>query len=228
MATQLTFQFEEGRSIPTSPLQYIIRPISYKLAMQLVIEQHYLHRQAPCTYAFGIYTPDDIIIGVITYGSPASRSLQKGICGNDEADSVIELTRSWVDDKAPKNIESFFISKTIKMVPKDIIVSYAEIQQGHLGIVYQASNWIYTGLSAKRHEWRLQGLEARHTRSIFDKYGGINASKKIFGDRMYARQRPRKHRYVFFNCPKKRRKELLAKLRYKAQPYPKKIEAFQE
>ena len=114
------------------------------------------------------------------------------------------------------------------MVPKDIIVSYAELQQGHLGIVYQASNWIYTGLSAKRHEWRLKGLEARHTRSIFDKYGGINASKKIFGDRMYARQRPRKHRYVFFNCHKKRRNELLAKLRYKEQPYPKTIEAFDE
>ena len=30
-----------------------------------------------------------------------------------------------------------------------------------------------------------------------------------------------KHRYIYFNCNQKRKKELLKKLKYKIQPYPK-------
>lgn len=32
---------------------------------------------------------------------------------------------------------------------------------------------------------------------------------------------PPKHRYVYFNCNKKRKKELLKKLKYPILPYPK-------
>jgi len=31
-----------------------------------------------------------------------------------------------------------------------------------------------------------------------------------------------KHRYIFFNAPQKRRKQLIKKLRYPVLPYPKK------
>jgi hypothetical protein len=34
-------------------------------------------------------------------------------------------------------------------------------------------------------------------------------------------ERPRKNKYVFFNANKRRKKELLRKLRYKILPYPK-------
>jgi hypothetical protein len=224
MATQLTFQFDEGGSIPTSPLQYIIKPIPYKLAMDVVIEHHYLHRRSSCSYAFGIYTPSNLLLGVITYGSPVSRSLQKGICGNDEANNVIELTRLWVDDRAPKNIESFFIGRTLKMIPNEIIVSYAEIQQGHLGIIYQATNWIYTGLSDKHVIWFIDGVTSKHPRHIFDSYGGFKKAQLILGDRIQKQYRPRKHRYIFFQGNKKRKKELLTKLRYPILPYPKRQE----
>ena len=32
-----------------------------------------------------------------------------GVCGNDEADNVIELTRLWIDDCVGKNAESFLM-----------------------------------------------------------------------------------------------------------------------
>ena len=233
MATQLTFQFDEGGSIPTSPLQYIIKPIPYKLAMDVVIEHHYLHRRSSCSYAFGIYTPSNLLLGVIIYGKPPSSTLQKGICGNDEANNVIELTRLWVDDRAPKNIESFFIGRTLKMIPNEIIVSYAEIQQGHLGIIYQATNWLYTGLSAKFKDYAVKGLEHKHHATIEDSVGrydkSININKHAllvakYGDKLFKKERPRKHRYIFFQGNKKRKKELLTKLRYPILPYPKRQE----
>jgi hypothetical protein len=110
------------------------------------------------------------------------------------------------------------------MLPKelDIVVSYAEIQAGHIGIVYQATNWIYTGMSDRHVEWLLDGKTAKHSRHLFDEHGGVNGAKAFFGERLIKGERPRKHRYVFLRGVKKRRKELLSKLRYEPKPYPKK------
>ena len=39
----------------------------------------------------------------------------------------------------------------------------------HIGTVYQATNWIYTGLSAKRTDWVIEGID-KHGQTIADKY----------------------------------------------------------
>ena len=188
--------------------------------MKIVIEKHYLHRKAPCSFAFGLIDKFTLQIkGVICYGTPSSAPLRSGICGNEEKNNVIELTRLWVDDDVGKNGESYLIGNTIKLVDKEIIVSYAEIQQGHKGIVYQATNWVYTGLSAKRSNWSLDGVSL-HCQTLADKYTSKEI-REIFGDKFSLTDRPRKHRYVYFNCKSKRKKELLSKLKYKILPYPK-------
>ena len=99
------------------------------------------------------------------------------------------------------------------------MVSYAEIDQGHTGVVYQATNWLYTGLSAKRTNWTIEGVDA-HCQTLADKYTATEIRAK-FGDRFKLQPRPRKHRYVFINAKGKRRKELIAALRYPIKPYPK-------
>ena len=199
---------------------FYIKKISYKEAMDIVVEKHYLHRKCPCSFAFGLFEKStNNILGVIIYGTPSSAPLRRGICGVEEKDNVIELTRLWVDDEVPQNGESYLIGNTIKLVDKEIIVSYAEIEQGHVGIVYQATNWIYTGLSAKRKNWTIEG-ENKHCQTIADKFTSEQL-KDIYGDKFTSVDRPRKHRYVFLNCNKKRKKELLMKLKYKIEKYPK-------
>jgi hypothetical protein len=199
---------------------YTVEVINYKMAMDMVVENHYLHRKAPCSFAFGLFCNDSKeMVGVITYGTPSSAPLRRGICGDDEKTNVIELTRLWVKDGTPKNTESFFIGNTINKVDKEIIVSYAEIQQGHVGTVYQATNWIYTGLSAKRGNWTIEGVE-KHCQTIADKYTAVSIREK-YGDKFSIVDRPRKHRYVYFNCGSKRKRVLLGKLKYPVLPYPK-------
>jgi hypothetical protein len=201
---------------------FYIEQINYKAAMNLVIKNHYLHRKAPCSFAFGLFCNTcDNIVGVVVYGTPSSAPLRAGICGLDEKDNVIELTRLWIKDGTPKNTESFLIGNTINKVDKEIIVSYAEIQQGHTGIVYQATNWIYTGLSAKRTNWTIEGND-KHCQTIADKYTAVEIREK-YGDKFSLVDRPRKHRYVYFNCKPKRKKELFGKLKYSVWPYPKKL-----
>ena len=134
--------------------EYKIKQITYSEAMNIVVKNHYLHRKAPCSIAFGLLLNNEIK-GVVCYGTPSSSSLRIGIAGKENAYNVIELTRLWIDDCVPRNGESYLIGNTIKHCGKEIVVSYAEIQQGHLGTVYQATNWLYTGLSAKRTNWTL-------------------------------------------------------------------------
>lgn len=202
-----------------SVTQLSILPIPYAVAMRIVVEKHYLHRKAPCSFAFGLFEGERIK-GVICYGTPSSAPLRSGICGPSEKANVIELTRLWVCDSVGKNGESYLIGNTLRKVNKEIIVSYAEIQQGHTGVVYQATNWIYTGLSAKRTNWTIEG-DKSHCQTLADKYNSSEIREK-FGASFSLQDRPRKHRYVFFNCNKKRKKVLLSLLRYPIEPYPKK------
>ena len=200
---------------------YYIRQITYQLAMRLVIQNHYLHRKCPCSFAFGLFCKKTHnVVGVIIYGTPSSAKLRSGICGPEEKENVIELTRLWVKDGTPKNTESYLIGNTIAKVNKEIVVSYAEIQQGHVGVVYQATNWIYTGLSAKRTNWTIDGVD-KHCQTIADKYTSSEIKEK-FGDRFSLVDRPRKHRYVYFNCKPRRKKQLMSKMKYPVLPYPKK------
>ena len=206
-------------------IDYTIREVTSQEATKMVVEFHYLHRRASAMHCFGLFDGEEMI-GCVIYGKPASPSLCVGVCGKEESDKVIELTRLWIKDNTPKNTESFLIGRSLRLLPKqkDIIVSYAEIDAGHVGTVYQATNWIYTGKSDRHVEWRLDGLSGSHSRHLFDEHGGVNGAKEFFGERLHRHERPRKHRYVMFNTKSiARRRELLSKLRYEIQPYPKSL-----
>ena len=169
----------------------------------------------------GDNTNDDIqLVGVITYGIPASPSLCMGICGKEYSDKVLELNRLCLQNNY-KNQASFLVANSIKLLPKPtIIVSYADTSQGHVGYVYQATNFLYTGLSANRVDWTIKGLEHKHSKTISDGMT-LESIKEKYGDNFYYTERSRKHRYIYFHGTKNDKKILKSKLLYKSEPYPK-------
>jgi hypothetical protein len=198
-----------------------VRPITRQTALPMIVEKHYMHRVPPISRAFGLFADEDMI-GVVTYGVSASTTLRKGVCGVDQASNVYELTRLWTEDFAPHNAESFLIANTVKQLDKEIIVTFAEISAGHVGTIYQATNFMYCGLSSKFRDPKVKGLEHQHhttyayglnMQQLRDKYGAEN---------VYYADRPRKHRYVLINAKKKRRKDLIKLIKYEVLPYPKK------
>ena len=198
-----------------------IRPIPYDEAMQVVVKNHYLHRKPPCSYAFGLFnTHTHTLCGCVTYGCPPSRSLQRGICGDEEADNVIELNRLWISEDLPRNAASYLVSHTIKQLPYEIVVSFADTGVGHVGYIYQATNFLYTGHSAERVDWHIEGLKV-HPRSISHKGDTLESLKERYGDAFGYQRRSSKNRYIYFNAKGKRKEQLIGKLRYKVQPYPK-------
>ena len=153
------------------------------------------------------------------YGTPSSAPLRKGLAGAEHAKNVVELTRLWVCDTVPRNGESFLIGRTLRHAGKEIVVSFADTAQNHIGTVYQATNWLYTGLSAKRTNWTVEG-DSRHCQTLADGFTAAQIREQM-GDKFSLQPRSRKHRYVFINAAGRRRKELLGTLRYAVVPYPK-------
>lgn len=201
---------------------YAIQPISYKEAMDIVVEKHYLHRKCPVSRAYGLVDiTTDEVVGVVTYGVSPSSTLLKGICGPEEAHNVYELNRLWVDDMVAKNGESYLVANSMKLLDREIIVSFADTSQGHVGYIYQAANFIYTGLSAKFKDPKVVGKENMHHATYANGLTNAQVVEKFGAENVTFVERPRKHRYIYFNCDKRRKKELLKKLRYKTMPYPK-------
>jgi hypothetical protein len=208
--------------MPNLSETYDIERLQYGYAMEIIVANHYLHRKAPCTWAFGLIEKSTLeCLGVVIYGVSASSTLLKGICGPEESSNVYELTRLWVDDSVAKNGESFLIGNTLRLLDKEIIVSFADSSQNHLGIVYQATNFFYTGLSAKFKDPKIKGLEHQHHATYANGLTNKQVIEKYGAENVYFEERPRKHRYIFFNANKTRKKQLLKKLRYEILPYPK-------
>jgi hypothetical protein len=174
--------------------------------------KHYARRIPSISYAFGLYD-EKILIGICTFGSPPSNALCVGICGKENKGKVIELNRLCLNDHKVKNLTSYFLSKCLKMFPKNkIIVSYADTSQKHHGYIYQATNWIYTGLSKKRTERYDKNNPNKHSKTVTESMNYKDLS---------VRDRPQKHRYVYITGTKKQKKILLNSLKYKIEDYPK-------
>ena len=196
-----------------------VLPIKNEETAPWLLKKHYAKRMPQIMYAFGLYE-NESLIGVMTYGIPASPSLCMGICGKEYSDKVLELNRICLENNE-KNQASYFVAKTLQLLPKPtIVVSYADTAQGHVGYVYQASNFIYTGLSANRVDWTIKGQEHKHSKTISDGKT-LEDIKAEHGDDFYYVERSRKHRYIFFVGTSKQKKEMLSKLNYQGEPYPK-------
>ena len=198
-------------------------PISSAECEPWLLEKHYAKRLCPISHAFGLYV-DAVLVGVVTYGVPASSPLRSGVCGKEFSTFVLELNRLCCE--SGKNYASFLIGNSLKLLPKpSIVVSYADTEVGHVGYVYQATNFIYTGLSAKRTNWTIEGLEHLHGATVADMSRGkenrAEFMREKFGDKFKLKERSRKHRYVFFHGRKRDKQRFFCALKYKPETYPK-------
>jgi len=212
--------------------EFYIDSIPSKESYPWLLKKHYARRIPSISYAFGLYNKFDLLVGICTYGRPIAHSLIKNAFGGDYQEEFLELNRLVVNDGLPKNTLSYFVSQSLKILPKPkVIVSYADSSQNHHGYIYQATNWVYTGLSAEFKDYMIKGYEHLHSASIMDKVGRSDSNghlnkvellKKKYGEEnIYMVDRPRKHRYFFFIGDKKEKKDMLNKLKYKICPYPK-------
>lgn len=203
-----------------------VKAINHQTASRIVEDYHYAGRTPSIVVAFGLYV-DNILLGVITYGIPPQRKVL-ACCGDEYIDNALELNRLFVFDECGKNTESWFLGQTFKILEKDysqyfILVSYADNGHGHVGYIYQATNWIYTGISPGVSEKIING-KVFHPKSIFNKYGTrsiTELAKK--GIEVRSEKQGDKCRYVYFLGSKSQRKKMRRLLKWPViNEYPKK------
>jgi len=183
-----------------------VLPISYDETKPFLLGVHYARRMPCIQYAFGLFI-NGTLSGCVTYGQPASPSLCKGVAGEINRKNVLELNRLVITDDTANNA-SFLVGASLRMLPAHrFIVSYADIEGwGHVGYVYQATNWLFTG----------------KTKSRTDKYSESGHSRHYEPGETRRQYRTAKYRYVFLTGTKRDRKAMLKELRYPIIPeYPK-------
>jgi hypothetical protein len=196
----------EIKSIPSSELK------------EWLLVKHYAHRKPRIQYSFGLYL-NGFLEGVITFGYPATPFISRGICGKEYEENVLELSRLVINSGVPKNSASFLIANSIKLLPEKfkIIISYADSSLHHIGYVYQATNFIYTGLTIPMKEWKMEGTNL-HSQNVC-KSLDLESRKK--NDKFKQVYRPQKHRYLLFRGNKKEKEILKKNLKYSIKSYPK-------
>ena len=209
-------------SSPSAALQLIhVQPIPFVAARKLIEKYHYLHSMPGGTkLVFGVLR-DGRLLGTLTFGA-GPHNAYKLVRGTAQED-CLTLSRLWLSDELPPNSESRVIGVSLRAIRKNtkvkFVISYADPSQGHLGTIYQATGWIYTGLSETMPLFDMGDGRLRHSRSLSHAYG--SHSLKHFescGVKVTVVPQPRKHRYISFLD-----KAYREKLTVPSLPYPKKV-----
>jgi hypothetical protein len=144
---------------------------SYDAAKYAVQHWHY-SRSLPCskTARSGVWE-DDKFIGAVIFAWGANRHLAGEY--NLKMTECVELCRIALDKHTTP--VSRIISIAVKMLKREmpgirLIVSYTDMNQGHVGKIYQASNWLYVGQTGHQAGIMLNG-KLTHRRTINSKYG---------------------------------------------------------
>jgi hypothetical protein len=194
----------EKRDVVDFNTEYEVRLIDYRTGQDFLLEHHYSKREAPSEYTFGLFLTNGTLVGVCTFATPYSPGLKRMICGEENKDNVIELNRLALVDWLPANSESWFVAQCLNSgaIKKNIVVTFADTAQGHLGTIYKALNFIYTGLTDRKWEY----TDGSNTHAF-------TLAKKEDKSSMGYKLRSQKHRFVYFVGDRRTRKKLRQQLK---------------
>jgi len=197
--------------------KYTVQSINTNQAKDWCLYKHYAGRlPSSVKHCFGCFE-GKMLIGVCLFGQNGNYQLN-----NLNGIKIIELQRLIVNDERPENTTSFFVSQCLKKVNhKGLIVSFADTNQSHHGFIYQATNWLYTGLSGGDVEFTKNGVQY-HRKNLFNALGTGSVQKAI--EHGYEPVKvPPKHRYFYITGNRAERKRFKRELltHYEVKPYPK-------
>jgi hypothetical protein len=220
-----------------------IRLVSKDIAKDIIVNNHYSGIWTKVSYAIGLFYisndehkffggVNEQLIGVACYGDPIGRHSGASISETLDRTEVLELTRLFVFDGYGSNIESWFVGKSFEWLRENAshikaLVSYSDPKVGHLGTIYQATNWIYQGNRIRPNDsWSFKWSEIdewHHSRTSYVKYGTNDPKiiQTMVTSPFWIKKEPRKHRYVYILLHGKEKKKLFKSLKYPSLPYPK-------
>lgn len=201
---------------------FFVKSIDSFQCKDWLLHKHYAKRIPAIEYSFGLFDHENLLIGICTLGPPPRVMNNAESIFREYRCKTLELNRLCVNQDQHKNTLSFFVSSVLKLISKNTcIVSYADYTFGHQGYIYQATNWLYTGLN-QIHERQvfLNGKEVHPRTACSMGFTNITEWAKNNKD-VTLGDYTKKHRYFYFVGSKTQRQKMIKDLIYKAEPYPK-------
>lgn len=183
---------------------------------------HYA-KSVPAAHRFdySVFNDDGEWCGVVmySYGSNPQIGKQYGLFAGE----ILELIRVALNGK--QGCTSQAVAATLRRLHKEnpqvrMLVSFADQEQGHMGTIYQAMNWMYVGSVAGSQEYIVNGRKM-HYKTVRSQ--GWKDNEKWLIEHVDPDARKvkggRKHKYLYFFD-----KRLRKRLEGLAKPYPKQHE----
>tara|TARA_Y100001937_G_scaffold55873_1_gene76851 strand:+ start:245 stop:835 length:591 start_codon:yes stop_codon:yes gene_type:complete len=188
---------------------------SSKAVRYAVQNWHYTKSVPNVGLAFAVFNNENEFCGVICYGVGATANIARpyGL----QQGQVVELLRVALNGKQKQTSQA--LAKSLRLLKKKspsvkLAVSYADSEQNHNGIIYQATNWIYTGFSTDSN-LVIDG-QRKHRRSVSSKYGTSSAQKiRSLGHCVQVIKTKPKWKYIYPLDKRDREKYI-----HLAKPYP--------
>ena len=185
-----------------------------------ILHKHYARRK--CIFWKGYALVEDgAIQGIAVFGQPSPPIQRYAFADRDFR--LYELARIVVQTRS-KNAASFLIGGALKMLePKPCaVVSYADMEQSHCGIIYQATNWIYTGSTLSHDKAYIVNGERLHPTTIRDRFGVTDPTRWAQENGHEMLPPHKKHRYFYLIGSKTQKRNMLKSLKYPViREYPK-------
>ena len=167
----------------------IVKEILKAEARALIEKYHYLGKKGfRFEEGYGLFLQGELI-GAAVYHGPSAPETVVGAFGlsRNQQEGIWELGRLVLESsKNGKNFGSMLIGRSIRLLRQKrkvrALITYAEGTR-HYGAVYQATNFLYCGLSAPKKDFFLED-------------GTKQERGKTKGVAGHWRDRPRKHRYL--------------------------------
>lgn len=178
---------------------------------------HYAKSVPAVQYGFNVFNDEDEWCGVICYGGGANNNMPKAfdLCAGE----ILELVRVALNGKQGHGNTSKAVAMSLRYLHEinplvKMVVSYADHRQKHLGIIYQATNWLFLGVSETSDTQYFFNGKWTHERTINAQKNRTELKKTL-----PKRENSNKFKYIF--CFDKRLRKKYLKV---SQPYPKHIE----
>lgn len=161
------------------PSLYHVDAIDRSDARRYVVAHHYSGSYVADRMRFGLFR-SATLVGVAVLGVPVHPAVLPNVFPTLEpyAESL-ELSRFVLDDACESNSETWFLARVFEEAaarglrgvlsfsdPVPRVVGGRVLFPGHIGIIYQASNAVYTGRSAPHGVVLLPSGEVLHSRAL--------------------------------------------------------------
>ena len=156
----------------TKVSDFTVEPVPRSAIQKFVEKWHYSHstngvQHTQCFALFDGMT----MIGAMIYALPSMKATAAKYNPINPL-RCWELRRLCCIDDTPTNTESYFIGKTLRWLKQnteiEVIISYADLEQGHEGVIYKASNFHHLGNNGGGRVLMVDGKKF-HARSMNQK-----------------------------------------------------------